>query len=55
MTDVAIEEVSGVLSDHYDPRARKVRHSASTFRERSLAAMAALQLVRLVLLRRGRD
>lgn len=40
VTDVAVEEVGGVLSDHYDPRARKVRLSASTFREPSLAAMA---------------
>jgi len=40
VTDVAAEEVGGVLSDHYDPRARKVRLSASTFREPSLAAMA---------------
>ena len=97
VTDVAVEEVGGVLSDHYDPRARKVRLSASVFREPSLAAlavgaheighvlqhaqgyapphevvgakkvldaaaltyvaaaaMAALQLIRLVLLRRGR-
>lgn len=29
-----------MLSDHYDPRARKVRLSASTFHEPSLAAMA---------------
>ena len=40
VTDVAVEEVGGVLSDHYDPRARKVRLSASVFREPSLAALA---------------
>ena len=40
VTDVAVEEVSGVLSDHYDPRARKVCLSAHNFREPSLAAMA---------------
>ena len=40
VTDVAVEEVGGVLSDHYDPRVKKVRLSASNFREASLAAMA---------------
>ena len=38
--DVAIEEVGGVLSDHYDPRVKKVRLSSHNFREPSLAAMA---------------
>ena len=40
VSDVAVEEVGGVLSDHYDPRAKKVRLSASNFREPSVAAMA---------------
>ena len=38
--DVAIEEVQGVLSDHYDPRAKKVRLSSHNFREPSIAAIA---------------
>jgi uncharacterized protein len=40
ISDVAIEEVGGVLSDHYDPRVKKVRLSSHNFREPSLAAMA---------------
>lgn len=38
--DVAIEEVGGVLSDHYDPRAKRVRLSPHNYREPSLAAIA---------------
>ena len=38
--DVAIEEVGGVLSDHYDPRAKRVRLSARNYEESSLAAIA---------------
>jgi Zn-dependent membrane protease YugP len=40
ITDVAVEEVGGVLSDHYDPRVKKVRLSSHNFREPSLAAIA---------------
>ena len=34
VTDVAVEEVGGVLSDHYDPRTKKVRLSQPNYRER---------------------
>src|SRR6185295_11496349 len=40
VTDVGIEEVGGVLSDHYDPRTKMVRLSSSNFRESSLASIA---------------
>lgn len=40
ITDVTVEEVQGVLSDHYDPRAKAVRLSSHNYREPSLAAMA---------------
>ena len=40
ITDVEIEEVQGVLSDHYDPRVKKVRLSSHNYREPSLAAIA---------------
>ncbi len=40
VTDVAVEEVGGVLSDHYDPRTRVVRLSSQNYRESSLAAIA---------------
>ncbi len=38
--DVAIEEVQGNLSDHYDPRTRTVRLSAANYRQPSLAGLA---------------
>jgi hypothetical protein len=38
--DVEVEEVGGVLSDHYDPRVRKVRLSSANFRTASVAAVA---------------
>ena len=37
--DVAIEEVPGRLSDHYDPRARVLRLSQDVYHRRSLAAV----------------
>jgi len=37
---VAVEEVGGVLSDHYDPRIRKVRLSTHNYHDRSIAAVA---------------
>src|SRR2546428_6945629 len=40
ISDVAIEEVGGMLSDHYDPRTKRVRLSAHNFEESSLAAIA---------------
>ena len=40
VTDVAIEEVGGVLSDHYDPRIKRVRLSSHNYEESSLAAIA---------------
>ena len=40
VTDVAIEEVGGVLSDHYDPRVKKVRLSQGNYSGDSLAAVA---------------
>lgn len=38
--DVAIEPVGGVLSDHYDPRSRRVRLSGENFDGNSIAAIA---------------
>lgn len=38
--DVNIEEVRGVLSDHYDPRTKTVRLSSGNFHGRSIAAAA---------------
>ena len=40
ISDVAVEEVDGVLSDHYDPRAKKVRLSAMNYEGDSLASIA---------------
>jgi uncharacterized protein len=40
VTDVQIEEVGGVLSDHYDPRTRRVRLSPTNYEEPSLASIA---------------
>jgi len=40
ISDVGIEEVGGVLSDHYDPRVRKVRLSAANYEGDSLASIA---------------
>jgi Zn-dependent membrane protease YugP len=38
--DVEVEETEGTLSDHYDPRVKKVRLSRDNFRGTSLAALA---------------
>ncbi len=38
--DVEVEETEGTLSDHYDPRVKKVRLSQPNFRGTSLSAMA---------------
>jgi len=40
LTDVDVEEVSGTLSDHYDPRTKKVRLSSGNYRSDSLAAVS---------------
>jgi Zn-dependent membrane protease YugP len=40
VTDVAVEEVAGVLSDHYDPRVKKVRLSEHNYRQSSISAIA---------------
>lgn len=40
VNDVAVEEVGGVLSDHYDPRIKKVRLSTHNYRESSIAGIA---------------
>ena len=38
--DVEVEEVQGMLSDHYDPRAKVVRLSSDNFRGHHLAGLA---------------
>ncbi len=40
VSDVAVEEVGGVLSDHYDPRVKKVRLSSHNYGDRSISAIA---------------
>lgn len=40
ITDVAVEQVSGTLSDHYDPRDKTVRLSSGTYSGDSIAAIA---------------
>ena len=40
VSDVGIEEVPGVLSDHYDPRAKMVRLSPQNYEDRSIASIA---------------
>ena len=40
VTDVAVEEVGGLLSDHYDPRSRTVRLSSGIARGDSVASIA---------------
>jgi Zn-dependent membrane protease YugP len=39
LTDVGIEPAHGFLSDHYDPRVKKLRLSANVYEGRSVAAM----------------
>jgi len=39
INDVAIEPVSGSLTDHYDPRAKKLRLSESVYAQPSIAAV----------------
>ena len=40
IVDVAVEEVEGVLSDHYDPRDKTVRLSSDIYRGHHLAGLA---------------
>jgi Zn-dependent membrane protease YugP len=40
ITDVRIEEVGGMLSDHYDPRVKAVRLSSANYRDSSIASIA---------------
>ncbi len=40
ISDVAVEEVGGVLSDHFDPRAKTVRLSSTNYGGDSLASIA---------------
>jgi len=39
LTEVAIEETSGQLSDHYDPRGKVLRLSSEVYHTRSMAAV----------------
>jgi Zn-dependent membrane protease YugP len=39
LDDVEVESVEGNLTDHYDPRSRKLRLSASTSQSKSVAAL----------------
>jgi len=40
ISDVAVEMVGGVMSDHYDPRSKKVRLSKAVFSGTSIAALS---------------
>jgi hypothetical protein len=40
VSDVAVEPVGGMLSDHYDPRAKVVRLSQSNYEDHSIASIA---------------
>src|SRR5215831_843978 len=40
VSDVTVEPVGGVLSDHYDPRTKVVRLSASNYQDSSIASIA---------------
>jgi len=40
VSDVAVEEVGGMLSDHYDPRTKKVRLSQNNYEGDSIASIA---------------
>ncbi|MGH7730418.1 MAG: zinc metallopeptidase [Candidatus Eiseniibacteriota bacterium] len=40
VADVAVEEVGGILSDHYDPRVKKVRLSEHNYRDSSISSIA---------------
>jgi uncharacterized protein len=40
ISDVTVEEVSGMLTDHYDPRAKVLRLSPKVYREDSVSSVA---------------
>lgn len=40
VTDVAVEEVGGMLSDHYDPRVKRVRLSQAIYEGDSISSIA---------------
>lgn len=40
ISDVAIEETEGMLSDHYDPRTKTLRLSSENYRSNSIAAVS---------------
>src|SRR5436309_4365538 len=40
VADVSVEQVGGVLSDHYDPRAKQVRLSPGNYQDHSIASIA---------------
>jgi len=40
VTDVTVEPIGGMLSDHYDPRSHTVRLSAQNFNEGSISSIA---------------
>ncbi len=40
ISDVQVEAVEGTLSDHYDPKSKKVRLSTQNYKSSSLAALA---------------
>ena len=40
VTDVAVEEIDGVLNDHYDPRSKTVRLSRPIYEGNSISAIA---------------
>jgi Zn-dependent membrane protease YugP len=40
VSDVTVEEVGGMLSDHYDPRVKKVRLSEANYRGDSISSIA---------------
>jgi len=40
IADVEVEEVKGSLSDHYDPKSKKVRLSSDNYRNASLASVS---------------
>src|SRR5262245_1458710 len=40
VTDVAVEEVDGTLSDHYDPRTKTVHLSEPIYADSSIASIA---------------
>ena len=42
LSDVRVEPIGGILSDHYDPRSKTVRLSEGNFGHANIAGIAAL-------------